>query len=88
MKWILLFALIACSSADKKTETTTTTPPAETSPGESNAKPVSPFTVKPCYCMKIFMPVCADGKNYGNSCEAECHGHKTWTEGHCASKKK
>jgi hypothetical protein len=38
--------------------------------------------------MKIFMPVCANGRNYGNSCEAECHGAKTWTEGNCANKKK
>lgn len=82
MKWLLLIALVACSTPEKKSET----PPA--SAGESSANPVSPFTVKPCYCMKIFMPVCAGGKNYGNSCEAECHGHKTWTEGNCASKKK
>jgi len=87
MKWLLLLALIACSTPEKKAETETSIP-ADTSAGESNAKPVSPYTVQPCYCMKIFMPVCADGKNYGNSCEAECHGHKTWTEGNCASKKK
>lgn len=85
MKYLLLFALLACSTAEKKTEA----PVEATAPaGESNAKPVSPYTVKPCYCMKIFRPVCADGKNYGNSCEAECHGHTTWTEGSCASKKK
>jgi hypothetical protein len=39
--------------------------------------------VQPCYCMKIFKPVCAGGQNFGNSCEAECQGHKTWTEGRC-----
>lgn len=79
MKYILLLSLlVACST--KKTETT----PAETGDaGESEAKPVSPYTVQPCYCMKIFKPVCAGGNNYGNSCEAECHGHKTWTEGRC-----
>ena len=82
MKWLLLFALVACSTPEKKAQT-----PVEAPAGESNATQVSPFTVEPCYCMKIFMPVCADGKNYGNSCEAECHGHKTWTEGNCASKK-
>jgi hypothetical protein len=55
----------------------------ETTPTESNAKPVSPLTVEPCYCMKIFQPVCAEGITYGNSCEAECHGHKSWSEGAC-----
>lgn len=79
MKWLVLLTLLACSS-----HKTTTEVPA----GESNAKPVSPYTVKPCYCMKIFQPVCADGQSYGNSCEAECNGHKTWKEGSCADQKK
>ena len=82
MKWLLLLALVACSSV-KKNE-----PAVVESAGESDAKPVSPYTVEPCQCMKIFMPVCAGGRNFGNSCEAECHGHKTWTEGSCANKKK
>jgi hypothetical protein len=73
MKFFILLALIACSTPEKKVEA---------------EKPASPYTVKPCYCMKIFRPVCAGGQNYGNSCEAECHGHKTWTEGSCANKKK
>ena len=55
---------------------------------ESEAKPVSPYTVQPCYCMKIYKPVCAGGRAYGNSCEAECHGHKKWTEGPCSNPKK
>lgn len=75
MKWLILLALVSCS-----------TPKAPT-PTESEAKPVSPLTVEPCYCMKIFQPVCANGVNYGNSCEAECHGNKTWTEGNCAAPK-
>lgn len=81
MKWLVLLALtVACTH--KKPEST---------PTESEAKPVSPYTVEECYCMKIFQPVCgADGRPYGNSCEAECHGNKTWTEGSCkaAPKKK
>lgn len=85
MKVFLLLALIACSSPEKKAEEKAA---AENSAGESDATQVSPYTVKPCYCMKIFQPVCADGQNFGNSCEAECNGHKTWTEGNCASKKK
>lgn len=85
MKFLLLLALIACSSPEKKAAEKTA---AENSAGESDAQQVSPYTVKPCYCMKIFQPVCAGGQNYGNSCEAECNGHKTWTEGSCSNKKK
>lgn len=73
MKWLILLALFSCST---KKETPVVT--------ESEAKPVSPLTVQPCFCMKIYQPVCANGVNYGNSCEAECHGNKTWTEGNCA----
>jgi hypothetical protein len=83
MKYILLLALVF-SCTTKKVETT----PEVESAGESEAKPVSPYTVKPCYCMKIFKPVCADGQNFGNSCEAECQGHKTWTEGPCGKPQK
>jgi hypothetical protein len=73
MKWIFLLSLIACSSQKSPQKVAT----------ESEAKPVSPYTVEPCFCMKIFKPVCAGGVNYGNSCEAECHGHKSWTDGPC-----
>lgn len=80
MKYILILALtIACTTKKEEKPLPHTGEYAT----ESDAKPVSPYTVKPCYCMKIFQPVCADGQNYGNSCEAECQGHKTWTEGHC-----
>lgn len=82
MKYLILLTLLACSTA-KKPE-----PAMTESAGESDAKPVSPYTVEPCTCMKIFMPVCAGGRNFGNSCEAECNGHKTWTEGSCAKKTK
>jgi hypothetical protein len=78
MKYFLLLLLVA-SCTTKKMETT----PTVESAGESEAKPISPYTVQPCYCMKIFKPVCAGGQNFGNSCEAECQGHKTWTEGRC-----
>jgi hypothetical protein len=83
MKWLLLFALISCTSQETRTEKTPTEPEVAT---ESDSKPVSPYSVEPCYCMKIFKPVCAGNKNYGNSCEAECHGHTTWTEGPCGGK--
>jgi hypothetical protein len=83
MKYFFLLLLLA-SCTTKKMETT----PAVESAGESEAKPVSPYTVQPCYCMKIFKPVCAGGQNFGNSCEAECQGHKTWTEGRCGKSTK
>lgn len=78
MKYILLLSLLFSCSTKKNNETTLSNNPAE-----SDSKPVSPYTVKPCYCMKIYQPVCAGGITYGNSCEAECHGNKTWTEGPC-----
>lgn len=78
MKYLaILLLVVACTTKKEVTKT-------ETPAGESSAKPVSPYTVEPCYCMKIFKPVCgADGKNYGNSCEAECQGNKTWKDGNC-----
>ena len=76
MKWFILLTFISCSTT-KVAETTKT-----------DDKPVSPLTVQPCLCMKIFQPVCAEGINYGNSCEAECHGHKKWTDGSCKNPKK
>lgn len=85
MKYVLILALVfAVSCTTKKKEAAPTVEAA----GESDAKQVSPYTVEPCYCMKIFKPVCAGGTNYGNSCEAECNGHKTWTEGPCGAPKK
>lgn len=86
MKYILILALtIACTSKEKKSEPL---PHTGEYAEQADVKPASPYTVKPCYCMKIFKPVCAGGVNYGNSCEAECNGHKTWTEGNCAAPKK
>lgn len=84
MKWLILLTLFACST-QKKVDVPAQV---EGSATESDAKPVSPLTVKPCLCMKIFQPVCADNINYGNSCEAECHGHKTWKDGNCPEVKK
>lgn len=76
MKWLILLSLFACSSQKAPEKVAT----------ESEAKPASPYTVQPCLCMKIFQPVCAAGVSYGNSCEAECNGHKTWTDGSCKKK--
>lgn len=84
MKWLILLTLFSCATQTTTEESIPTTPPEVST--ESDAKPVSPYTVEPCYCMKIFQPVCAGGKTYGNSCEAECQGHKTWKEDACPSK--
>lgn len=79
MKWLVLLTFVAACTHNKP----------ESAPTESEAKQVSPHTVEACYCMKIYRPVCgADGMNYGNSCEAECQGNKTWTEGECKAPKK
>lgn len=87
MKYLILLSLIACSTPKEKTPVEET-PEREriVIPTESEAKPVSPYTVQPCYCMKIFEPVCAKGQTYGNSCEAECQGNTTWSEGPCSKK--
>jgi hypothetical protein len=88
MKYLLILALtVACSSKEKKAEAPTPVPHTGAAAEAMDVKPgKSPYTVKNCYCMKIFKPVCADGKNFGNSCEAECQGHKTWTDGYCGKK--
>lgn len=83
MKYLILFLLVT-SCSTKNVENASKIESA----GESEARPVSPYTVEPCYCMKIFRPVCAQGQNFGNSCEAECHGHKKWTEGTCKKSSK
>jgi hypothetical protein len=76
---LILILMISCSSQQ---------PQKVSSEAGSQGQAPSPYTLKPCYCMKIFQPVCADGQNFGNSCEAECKGHKTWSEGPCGAKKK
>ena len=83
--FIALLFIAACSTKNENKSEPVKVP--IESPTESSAKPVSPYTVKPCYCMKIFRPVCAEGSTFGNSCEAECQGYKTWQEGPCVEKK-
>lgn len=69
---ITLLFLVGCTSNEL-----------QTTPTESDTTQVSPYAVEPCVCMKIYRPVCAEGRTFGNSCEAECNGHTKWTEGTC-----
>ncbi|MFZ4714276.1 MAG: Kazal-type serine protease inhibitor family protein [Bacteriovoracaceae bacterium] len=40
-----------------------------------------------CFCPEIYMPVCGDGKIYGNACFAKCAGAKQVIEGKCEEKR-
>ncbi len=70
MKWIIILSILAASCSGQKIK--------------KQPQHASPYTVEKCQCMKIFDPVCAEGKNFGNSCEAECNGYLKWTAGGCA----
>lgn len=87
IKFFMLLTLLACST-EKSTPVDEGQPEREriVIPTETEAQPIDPLKVQPCYCEKIFEPVCANGENYSNSCEAECHGHATWTDGGCTKK--
>jgi len=42
------------------------------------------FSYGGCACPAVYNPVCgSDGNTYGNSCEAQCAGVYTWTQGEC-----
>jgi hypothetical protein len=42
-----------------------------------------PSKIDECICPLYINPVCANGKIYGNSCEAICAGESEWVEGSC-----
>lgn len=63
--------------------------PVKTIPGtyniyyNTNTKEYRFESVTTCICPEVYMPVCANGKTYGNSCEAQCAGENTWVDGIC-----
>lgn len=63
--------------------------PVKTIPGtyniyyNTNTKEYRFESVTTCICPEVYMPVCANGKTYGNSCEASCAGETTWADGIC-----
>jgi hypothetical protein len=63
--------------------------PVKTIPGiyniyyNTNTKEYSFETIDECICPEIYAPVCANGKTYGNSCEAQCAGETEWVSGEC-----
>lgn len=73
MKILFVLLIVAgCTSNEPKS-----------SPTESDARMVTPESINNCICPKIFRPVCAEGRTFGNSCEAECNGYDKWSEGSC-----
>jgi hypothetical protein len=77
MKYLVLLALIACSS--QKTDESKKQTADQKGEPETVVIPYRPG----CACTKIYLPVCANGQSFGNECEAKCAGHSRWKQGEC-----
>merc|ERR1711934_842855 len=79
----------ACKCGTEKTTTDAGCPQLKCKPCIADGGKTAPpkkTTPKFCICHKMYQPVCgADGKTYGNSCQAKCKNVK-YTNGACGSK--
>ena len=81
----LLLLLLSCTPKDSTVNPVESSdlPAVESDTQIEESNPDLETPPEGCACIKIFRPVCAEGRTFGNSCEAECHGHQEWTEGAC-----
>ena len=83
MKHLALFILLlSCTPKDSTVKSVESSAPPAVEIEESNPSHLE-TPPEGCACIKIFRPVCAEGRTFGNECEAQCHGHQDWSEGPC-----
>lgn len=79
---ILLLGLTACSKEETKDLTNQAIQ--EETKGLIGVDLCKGKPIPNCYCLQVYDPVCGcDGRTYGNACEANCAGVKSYKEGAC-----